>query len=65
MKIDRLGSRLAALGLVLVLIGLWWLTLPGIPRGAVVVLLGGAVFIVGGVVRWRAERRRRAGHRLP
>lgn len=65
MKIDRFGSRLAALGLVFALIGLWWLTLPGIPRGAVVFLLGGAVFIAGGAVRWRAERRRRAGDRSP
>jgi uncharacterized membrane protein HdeD (DUF308 family) len=65
MKIDRLGWWLASLGLVFAFIGLWWLTLPGIPRGAVVFLLGGAVFIAGGVVRWRAEHRRRAGDRSP
>jgi uncharacterized membrane protein HdeD (DUF308 family) len=64
-KIDRQGSWVASLGFVFVLIGLWWLTLPGIPRGAVVFLLSGTVFIAGGVLRWRAERRRRAGEHSP
>ncbi len=50
-------------GLILLLIGLWWLALPGTSQGAIVVLVGGALLLTGGSVKWRADRRRRTNER--
>ncbi|MHA7264682.1 DUF308 domain-containing protein [Arthrobacter sp. TMN-37] len=50
-------------GLILLLIGLWWLARPGISQGAIVLLVGGALLLLGGNVKWSADRRRRSNDR--
>ncbi|MBJ2122392.1 hypothetical protein I6N91_15535 [Arthrobacter sp. MSA 4-2] len=63
MRVDNAGPWLMANGLILMLIGSWWLALPGTSQVAVVFLVGGALLLAGGSVKWRADRRRRTNER--
>lgn len=40
-------------GILFVILGVWWLALPGMSNGAFVWLLGGVAFLIGGFIKLR------------
>jgi hypothetical protein len=38
-------------GFLFLILGIWWLTLPDLQRGAYAWLIGGVIFVIGGLVK--------------
>lgn len=47
-----------AAGVAFLSVGIWWLYLPGMYNGAIVLLFAGAAFIIGGLIKLRKSPRR-------
>lgn len=45
-------------GVLFFTLGIWWLGLPGMQRGGQVFLVGSAVFLIGGIVKFQRLGRR-------
>jgi uncharacterized membrane protein HdeD (DUF308 family) len=45
-------------GILFLILGIWWLTIPGMQNGAFGWLIGAAVFIVGGMLKLKQNSRK-------
>ncbi len=58
MKASSQTVVILAAGAVFLSAGIWWLYLPRMYNGAFVWLVGGAAFIIGGIIKLRKSTRR-------
>jgi hypothetical protein len=45
-------------GILYLVLGIWWLTIPDLQKGAFVWLIASAVFVIGGLVKFRRSSQR-------